>query len=297
MTTPAVIQSGAPTHETKTMRSPSSSDGPWPAHSLLICIRRALFWASFELSSSLAAGLQRKENNSYCRSSTGLRVISASENSLKSPNTADDSAGPLIGGGLGGPVHPEGGDPGDAVVSTTYLMPGMVREVSATLVATTQRRVPAGGGLNTCAAVVESEACLTRVFAVISQVQVGALVVLVSVPCQAVLVTLVHWQGGVVVQSSRGVRLLKWMLTGNWRASTLITGGGDGNSFLLSVKSSTRRVADMMISFMGRPFWREPKAKHTASMMLQSSDQGKDNAGVLPHSLHDHLLLRQHWEA
>ena len=60
-----------------------------------------------------------------------------------------------------------------------------------------------------------------------------------------------------------GVRLLKWMLTGNCRASTLMTGGGDGNSFLLSVKSSTRRVADMMISFMGRPFWRGSPNQHT----------------------------------
>jgi hypothetical protein len=31
----------------------------------------------------------------------------------------------------------------------TYLIPGMVRDVSATLVATTTKRVPAGGGSNT----------------------------------------------------------------------------------------------------------------------------------------------------
>ena len=31
----------------------------------------------------------------------------------------------------------------------TYRMPGIVREVSATLVATTTKRVPAGGGSNT----------------------------------------------------------------------------------------------------------------------------------------------------
>ena len=33
--------------------------------------------------------------------------------------------------------------------SMTYLIPGMVRDVSATLVATTTRRVPVGGGSNT----------------------------------------------------------------------------------------------------------------------------------------------------
>jgi hypothetical protein len=33
--------------------------------------------------------------------------------------------------------------------SMTYLIPGIVRDVSATLVATTTRRVPAGGGSNT----------------------------------------------------------------------------------------------------------------------------------------------------
>jgi hypothetical protein len=33
--------------------------------------------------------------------------------------------------------------------SMTYRIPGMVRDVSATFVATTTRRVPAGGGSNT----------------------------------------------------------------------------------------------------------------------------------------------------
>lgn len=33
--------------------------------------------------------------------------------------------------------------------SMTYLIPGMVSDVSATLVATTTSRVPAGGGSNT----------------------------------------------------------------------------------------------------------------------------------------------------
>lgn len=35
-------------------------------------------------------------------------------------------------------------------VSTTYLIFGMVKDVSATLVATIQRRHPSGGGSNTC---------------------------------------------------------------------------------------------------------------------------------------------------
>jgi hypothetical protein len=33
--------------------------------------------------------------------------------------------------------------------SMTYLIPGIVKDVSATLVATTTRRVPVGGGSNT----------------------------------------------------------------------------------------------------------------------------------------------------
>ncbi len=38
------------------------------------------------------------------------------------------------------------------------------------------------------------------------------------------------------------------------KSDTLITGGGVRKSLLFSVKSSTRSVADMMISFMGKPF-------------------------------------------
>lgn len=37
-------------------------------------------------------------------------------------------------------------------------------------------------------------------------------------------------------------------------SDTLMTGGGERKSLLFSVKSSTRSVADMMISFMGKPF-------------------------------------------
>lgn len=48
--------------------------------------------------------------------------------------------------------------------------------------------------------------------------------------------------------------MLKCIETGNWRASTLMTGGGVENSFGLSVKSSTRRVADIINSFIGMPF-------------------------------------------
>lgn len=33
-----------------------------------------------------------------------------------------------------------------------------------------------------------------------------------------------------------------------------MTGGGTRNSFVLSVKSSTRRVADITSSFNGKPF-------------------------------------------
>jgi hypothetical protein len=47
------------------------------------------------------------------------------------------------------------------------------------------------------------------------------------------------------------VRRLKWMLTGNWRASTRMTGGGVGKRRVLAVKSSTRSVADMMTSLRG----------------------------------------------
>ncbi len=41
----------------------------------------------------------------------------------------------------------------------------------------------------------------------------------------------------------------------NKKSDTLITGGGVRKSLLFSVKSSTRSVADMMISFMGKPFY------------------------------------------
>ena len=44
-------------------------------------------------------------------------------------------------------------------VSTTYLILGMVREVSATLVATTHRRQPSGGGEKTYTQT--SEKCIT----------------------------------------------------------------------------------------------------------------------------------------
>ena len=64
----------------RTMRSPSSSEGPWPAHSLLICIRRALFWASFELSSSLAAGLRRREENGDAPIKLGLNDLGQTSN-------------------------------------------------------------------------------------------------------------------------------------------------------------------------------------------------------------------------
>lgn len=53
---------------------------------------------------------------------------------------------------------------------------------------------------------------------------------------------------------SIGVLLLKWMVTGNWRESTLTTGGTVLNSRRFSVKSSTLSVADIMISFRGFPF-------------------------------------------
>ena len=50
---------------------------------------------------------------------------------------------------------------------------------------------------------------------------------------------------------SSGVVLAKCTVTGNWRASTLITGGGVGKSAALSRKEATDSVADMMTSLSG----------------------------------------------
>ena len=44
-----------------------------------------------------------------------------------------------------------------------------------------------------------------------------------------------------------GVRRVKWVTTGNCRASTVITGGGAAKRRALSRKVSTCSVADMMI--------------------------------------------------
>lgn len=41
------------------------------------------------------------------------------------------------------------------------------------------------------------------------------------------------------------------ILTGYCRASILITGGGTSNNVLFSVKSETRKVADIIITFNG----------------------------------------------
>eukprot|EP00965_Chrysotila_dentata_P241962 6204610-Pleurochrysis_carterae.AAC.1 len=54
---------------------------------------------------------------------------------------------------------------------------------------------------------------------------------------------------------SSGVLRWKWMLTGNCRASTEITGGGDGKSSRLPCICSTCSVADMMISLSGPGEW------------------------------------------
>lgn len=48
-----------------TMRSPSRSEGPCPAHNLLNCVCRARRWASLVFSSSLPAGLERKQDSMW----------------------------------------------------------------------------------------------------------------------------------------------------------------------------------------------------------------------------------------
>ena len=86
------------------------------------------------------------------------------------------------------------------------------------------------------------------------------------------------------------MRLLKWIATGNWRASTLMTGGGILNSFRLSVKSSTRRVADMTNNFMGKPFCRGDRERiwawNNSLMMLYVIKCVKN----ITHSSVNHLI-------
>lgn len=52
-----------------------------------------------------------------------------------------------------------------------------------------------------------------------------------------------------------------------------MTGGGVENSFGLSVKSSTRRVADIINSFIGMPFCADKETDNNKKKKIQNEEQ------------------------